>query len=123
MLKSHHEAQRCKSKDRSFSLEGACLQTQTEFLVVSVLQALISKAHNLAATLCPRQGHGINASPCTSPQTTAIEYLHLVCDRECGFLPQRPSGTQSANAVLALRHRWRGRGRGRVEGMDTKNQQ
>lgn len=116
MLKSHHEAQRCKSKDRSFSLEGACL-------VVSVLQALISKAHNLAATLCPRQGQGINASPCTSPQTTAIEYLHLVCDRECGFLPQRPSGTQSANAVLALRHRWRGRGRGRVEGMDTKNQQ
>lgn len=91
MLKSHHEAQRCKSKDRSFSLEGACLQTQTEFLVVSVLQALISKAHNLAATLCPRQGQGINASPCTSPQTTAIEYLHLVCTENVASCPRGPA--------------------------------
>lgn len=35
------------------SFEGACLQTKIEFLVVSVLQAVIRKANNRAATLCP----------------------------------------------------------------------
>lgn len=54
---------KCKSKDKSFSLSGACLQTKIEFLVASELQAVISKAYNVAATLCPSQRQGINASP------------------------------------------------------------
>lgn len=70
--------------------------------MVSELQAVISKAHNIAATLHPSQSQGLNASPGTSPQMTRIEYLHLLCNRESGSLPQSPSKNQKGQRYLWL---------------------
>lgn len=62
--------------------------------MASELQAVISKAYNVAATLCPGQREGINASPQSSPQMTRIKYLHLWHNRKSGPSPHSPSKNQ-----------------------------
>lgn len=61
---------------------------QTEFLVVSVLQAVIRKAHNLAATLCPSQGQGTNAPPAPPHQSPQIPAF--IMQQRKWLLTQKP---------------------------------